>query len=88
MINLSVIKAFKDYVAAKKALALEEENILLAKENVNIIFQVYKLGSTTYIQLREAQKSLEDGYSRLITARYNTKLAEIELLRLKGELVR
>lgn len=88
LINLSVIKAFKDYISAKKALALEEENILLAKENVNIIFQVYKLGSTTYIQLREAQKSLQDGYGRLITARYNTKLAETELLRLKGELVK
>jgi outer membrane protein TolC len=87
LINLSLIKAYKDYIAAKKALALEEENILLAKENVNIIFQVYKLGSTTYIQLREAQRSLEDGYSRLITARYNTKLAETELLRLKGDLV-
>jgi outer membrane protein TolC len=88
LINLSLIKAYKDYIAAKKALALEEENILLAKENVNIIFQVYKLGSTTYIQLREAQRSLEDGYSRLITARYNTKLAETELLRLKGDIVR
>ena len=88
LINLSLIKAYKDYIAAKKALALEEENILLAKENVNIIFQVYKLGSTTYIQLREAQRSLEDGYSRLITARYNTKLAETELLRLKGDLVK
>ena len=88
LINLSLIKAYKDYIAAKMALALEEENILLAKENVNIIFQVYKLGSTTYIQLREAQRSLEDGYGRLITARYNTKLAETELLRLKGDLVR
>jgi outer membrane protein len=88
LINLSVIKAFKDYIAAQKALALEEENILLAKENVNIIFQVYKLGSSTYIQLREAQKSLEDGYGRLIAARYNTKLAETELLRLKGDLVK
>ena len=87
-INLSVINAFKDYAQQKKALALEEENILLAKENVHIIFQVYKLGATTYIQLREAQKSLEDAYNRLITARYNTKLAETELLHLKGELVK
>ena len=87
-INLSVINAFKDYEQQKKALALEEENILLAKENVHIIFQVYKLGATTYIQLREAQKSLEDAYNRLITARYNTKLAETELLHLKGELVK
>ncbi len=88
LINLSVINAFKDYEQQKKALELEEENILLAKENVNIIFQVYKLGSTTYIQLREAQKSLEDAYNRLIAARYNTKLAETELLRLKGDLIR
>lgn len=88
LINLSVINAFKDYEEQKKALALEEENILLAKENVDIIFQVYKLGSTTYIQLREAQKSLEDAYNRLIAARYNTKLAETELLRLKGDLVK
>lgn len=88
LINLLVITAFKDYVQQKKALALEEENILLAKENVDIILQVYKLNSTTYIQLREAQKSLEDAYNRLIAARYNTKLAETELLRLKGDLVK
>ncbi len=88
LINLSVINAFKGYEQQKKALALEEENILLAKENVDIIWQVYKLNSTTYIQLREAQKSLEDAYNRLIAARYNTKLAETELLRLKGDLVK
>ncbi len=88
LINLSVLNAFKDYEQQKKALALEEENILLAKENVDIILQVYKLNSTTYIQLREAQKSLEDAYNRLIAARYNTKLAETELLRLKGDLVK
>ena len=88
LINLSIINAFSDYEQQKKALALEEENILLAKENVDIIMQVYKLNSTTYIQLREAQKSLEDAYNRLIAARYNTKLAETELLRLKGDLVK
>jgi outer membrane protein TolC len=88
LIDLAVINAFSDYEQQKKALALEEENILLAKENVDIIMQVYKLNSTTYIQLREAQKSLEDAYNRLIAARYNTKLAETELLRLKGDLVK
>lgn len=87
-INLSVVNAFLEYEQQKKALALEEENILLAKENVNIVFQVYKLNSTTLIQLKEAEKSLQDGYTRLITARYNTKLAETELLRLKGDLVK
>ncbi|HEY6504204.1 MAG TPA: TolC family protein [Chitinophagaceae bacterium] len=87
-INLSVLNAFKDYEAEKKALALEEETILWAKENVSIIFETYRLGGATYIQLREAQNSLEVAYYRLISARYNTKLAETELMRLKGELVK
>jgi outer membrane protein len=88
LVSLSVLNAYNDYVQEKIALALEEDNILLAKENVDIVFQTYKLGAATFIQLREAQKSLEDAYNRLIAARYNTKLAETELLRLKGDLVK
>lgn len=87
-LNLAVINAFLEYEQQKKALALEEENIILAKENVSIVFQVYKLNSTTLIQLKEAEKSLQDAQTRLITARYNTKLSETELLRLKGDLVK
>ncbi len=88
LLNLSVINAYKDYEQQKKALSLEEENILLARENVNIVLQVYKLNSTTLIQLKEAQLSLQQAYNRLIAARYNAKLAETELMRLKGELVK
>ena len=87
-LNLSVVNAFKEYEQQKKALILEEENILLARENVTIALEVYRLGGSTFIQLREAQKSLEDAYNRLIAARYNTKVAETELLRLKGDLVK
>jgi len=88
LLNLGVINAYKDYEQQKKALALEEENIILARENVNIVLQVYKLNSTTLIQLKEAQLSLQQAYNRLIAARYNAKLAETELMRLKGELVK
>lgn len=88
LINLGVLNAFEDYQLQKQALDLEESNILLAKENVSIILETYRLGQATYLQLREAQKSLEDAYNRLIAARYNTKLAETELLRLKGDLVK
>jgi outer membrane protein len=88
VLSLAIIRAYQDYEWQKKALVLEEENILLARENVDIVFQVYKLNSTTLIQLKEAQKSLQDAYTRLINARYNTKVAETELMRLKGELVK
>lgn len=88
ILNLNVVNAFKVYESQKKALRLEEENILLARENVDIVFQTYRLGAATLVQLREAQNSLEDANNRLIAARYALKLSEIELLRLKGEIVR
>ncbi|HVZ56236.1 MAG TPA: TolC family protein [Chitinophagaceae bacterium] len=86
LLNLGILNAYKDYEQQKKALLLEEENILLAKENVSIVLETYRLGAATLLQLKDAQNSLEDAYNRLIAARYNTKLAETELLRLKGEL--
>lgn len=88
LLHLDVVQAFNDYELQIESLRLEESNIELAIENVNIILETYRLGASTYLQLREAQKSLEDAYNRLIAARYNTKLSETELLRLKGELVR
>ena len=88
LLHLDVIQAYNDYQLQIESLRLEETNIDLAIENVNIILETYRLGASTYLQLREAQKSLEDAYNRLIAARYNTKLSETELLRLKGELVR
>jgi len=88
VLDLGVINAYKDYEQQKKALNLEEENILLAKENVSIALEVYRLGASTILQLRDAQQSLENAYNRLIAARFNAKLAETELLRLKGDLVK
>jgi len=86
--TLNVINAFQNYEQQKKALTLEEENILLARENLDIVFQTYKLGAATLLQLKEAQNSLADADNRLIAARYNAKVSETELMRLSGQLVR
>lgn len=88
LLDVQVNNAFKDYELQKRYLDLEEDNIKLARENVFIALERFKQGVSTYIELREAQISLNDGYNRLIAARYNAKLAETELLRLKGELVK
>jgi outer membrane protein len=87
-IDNAISAAFKDYELQKKNLLLEEENIKLAKENVFISVERLRLGVATVLETRETQRSLEEAYNRLIAARYNTKVAETELLRLKGELVK
>ncbi len=86
--GLNVINAFQNYEQQKKALALEEENILLARENLNIVFETYKLGAATLLQLKLAQNSLADAENRLIEARYNAKISETELMRLSGRLIK
>lgn len=88
VINMGLNNALVDYRNAKQILQLEEETIGLAKENVFIALEGFKRGVTTFIELRTAQQSLEDAYNRLISARYNTKLAETELLRLSGGLLK
>lgn len=86
-VNVELRSAFIDYENAKKILLIEEETIGLAKENVFIALESFKRGVNTFIELRTAQQSLAEAYSRLISARYNAKLAETELLRLNGSLL-
>ncbi|MEO7801263.1 MAG: TolC family protein [Ginsengibacter sp.] len=88
ILNTNIINAYREYDFQKRALALEEANIGLAKENVNIAYERYKLAVTTFIELRDAQQSLQQAYDRLIAARYDTKVAETELLRLRGEFIK
>lgn len=86
--NAAARNAYTNYQNALSILTIEEENILLAKENVSIALESFKRGISTFIELRTAQQSLETAYNRLINARYNAKVAETELLRLSGALLR
>jgi outer membrane protein len=86
-VNVGLQNAYVNYDNAKKILLIEEETIGLAKENIFIALESFKRGVTTFIELRTAQQSLAEAYNRLISARYNAKLAETELLRLNGSLL-
>jgi outer membrane protein len=87
-VNVGIQNAYVIYDNAKKVLLIEEENSVLAKENVSIALETFKRGATTFVELRTAQQSLAEAYTRLINARYLTKIAEIELLRLNGALIK
>jgi len=53
-----------------------------------VALERFRQGVSTTLEVKLAQQSLQDAFNRLIQARYNTKLAETELLRLKGELLK
>ena len=70
-----------------RLLRLEEQNLEVARENLKIALERYKLGSLSGIELREVQKSLLDAEERLISVKYQTKLAEISLLQISGRIM-
>ena len=47
----------------------------------------YKLGELSGIELREAQNSLLEAEERLSVAEYSTKICEISLLQLSGQIL-
>jgi Outer membrane protein len=67
--------------------SLEKENLVSAQENYAIAIERYKLGELSGIELREAQNSLLNAEERRSIAEYATKICEISLLQLSGQIV-
>lgn len=67
-------------------ISLEEQNLIAARENYEIAKERYLLGDLPGIEMREAQLSLLDAEERLLSAKYNTKLCEISLRQISGDI--
>ncbi len=82
-----LLTIFYAYENNLRLLKLEEQNLEVARENLEIAVERYKLGSLAGLELREVQKSLLDAEERLISVKYLTKIAEISLLQISGRIM-
>ena len=83
-LNASLDRAFVTYENALNLINLESENYTIAKQNIEIAFDRFKVGIATSYELREVQRNAVAAETRLIEAKYAAKSAEIELIRLSG----
>ena len=67
-------------------LNLEKLNVITARENHDIAKERYMLGDLSGIEMREAQQSLLQAEERLLSVEYDTKICEISLLLISGEI--
>ena len=67
-------------------LNLEQQNVVTARENHEIAKERYMLGDLSGIAMREAQLSLLQAEERLLSVEYDTKICEISLLLISGEI--
>lgn len=68
-------------------LQLERQNLIAAVDNHEIARDRYLLGDLSGFEMREAQKSLLDAEERILKAEYDTKMCEISLLQLSGNIM-
>jgi len=85
-VNTQLQNALTDFENQGNLLAIEKENTELVKENLEISMQRLRYGQTTALEVRQAQQSYEDSFTRLINFKYNLKVAETRLRQLIAEL--
>ena len=86
-VKADLLTIYYAYENNLQLLQLEEQNLDVARENLGIALERYKLGDLSGLELREVQKSLLDAEERLISVKYETKLAEISLLLISGRIM-
>lgn len=65
---------------------LEQQNLEVARQNLDITMEKFRLGSVAPLEFREAQRNYIDASARFTNSQYQAKLAEISLQELSGTL--
>ena len=66
---------------------LQEQNVATAQNNFDRSTEQYNLGQITSVELRQAQINLLNAQTNKNLAKYDAKLAELQLLQLTGQLL-
>lgn len=86
--EMQFLNYLKQYENNLQISNLEKENSKSAGFNLQIALEKYKLGIISDVVLKEAQRSYEESQFRLINARFDQAVSELELLKIAGELVK
>ena len=87
-VQVDLSNAWLDHQNARKVLAVERRNLKVAERAFERSKEAYALGSITNLQLRESQINYIAAKASVNDLSYQLKLAEIELQRVAGVLVR
>ena len=86
-IQRDIANALGNYENKLYILHVQEENVRTNLDNFNRSEEQYKLGRITSIEFRQAQINLLDARTSLNLAKYDAKLAELQVLQLTGQLL-
>jgi outer membrane protein len=87
-VNAEVRVAAQQLQSNIEIVNLEDENAALAKENIDLALERFRVGLTDELQLKEAQQSYIEALNRQINSRYDARIAETTLRRISGSLLK
>ncbi|TBN02747.1 TolC family protein [Hyunsoonleella flava] len=79
--------AWDDYQNKLTVFKIQEENIITSQNNFDRTSEKFKLGQVNSIEFRQAQLNFINAELSRNQAKYQAKIAELEVLRLSGELL-
>lgn len=79
--------AYERYRRGRARVRLAVQNLDAARPNVEVALARYRLGTITFIDVREVQNTLTQLRSRLLEAQFDAKRAETDLLLFSGRLL-
>lgn len=85
-INTWIYTLYNQYSTSLALMELEQRNIEAAQQNVTIALAKFDLGNITSVELREIQQALLNAQNRLLIETLNAKLAELQLMKISGQL--
>ncbi|MCM8569336.1 TolC family protein [Gramella jeungdoensis] len=86
-VERDIANALGNYRNKLYILNVQQENVETNMDNFNRSEEQYKLGRITSIEFRQAQINLLDARTSLNLAKYDAKLAELQVLQLTGQLL-
>ena len=78
---------YQTYLTNERLTSLEKRNVEIAKQNLQVSFDKFSLGSVAPLELREAQRNFIDANTRFSLTQFDLKISEINLLQLSGQLL-
>jgi len=85
-ISSQITSLYQTYQTNLELVKLEQENLEVAKQNMDITLEKFRLGSVAPLEFREAQRNYIDANARFTNSQFEAKLAEIALMQLSGKL--
>ena len=86
-VERDIRNAWDSYTNALYVLEVQEKNLQTNRNNFTRTDERYKLGQVTSIECRQAQLNLLNAVLAKSQAKYNAKLAELQMLQVSGELL-